>query len=136
MRSIFLLIAFSIPILAYLAAISLNIYQTFGINHIVQLGLQQILLLLIISPLLEEIVFRGLIQEYLATKINSKFYVIIIVNVLFSGLHYHINHNPWYLFCIAICGIIFSIIKLITNSLSLVIMIHSYYNLSFLAFAK
>lgn len=88
-------------------------------------------LLLFLSPILEEIVFRGLIQDYIFEKISNKTLVVIITNLLFIAFHYHINSNFLYLLTVFICGVIFSLFKIRFSKLYYPICCHLYYNLCF-----
>jgi len=89
-----------------------------------------LLILLIVSPILEELVFRGLLQDFVLKKIKNIFFSIVIVNLLFMLTHYRINHSLSYLSVVFICGIIFSVVKVYYSRIVYPILVHSYYNLS------
>ncbi|MBY0378868.1 MAG: CPBP family intramembrane metalloprotease [Burkholderiales bacterium] len=92
----------------------------------------QILLLVIISPIFEEIVFRGLIQDFLVKKIKCKYLAFTSVNLLFVLLHIHKNMGIIYLMFVFICGMIFSVVKYKSSRVLYPIVLHSYYNLLFI----
>jgi len=90
-----------------------------------------ILFLLIISPILEELVFRGLLQESIYNKTKNYIFTVIMVNIAFMSLHYIVNNNIVYLLAVFICGIIFSVVKIYYKRIIYPIMLHVYYNLCF-----
>lgn len=50
-------------------------------------GWQRMWLLLVLSPLVEECVFRAGMQEYLLTRLNSAFWAIVLTALAFGLLH-------------------------------------------------
>lgn len=91
-------------------------------------------LLIFIMPILEESVFRGLLQDFLQQYLPKKWALIIAVNIFFVAVHFHLNNNPYYLGGVAVSGIIFSYVKLVTHKLSRAIFMHSYYNITYIIF--
>ena len=89
-------------------------------------------LLVFIIPILEEIVFRGLIQEYLNAKfcntgIKSISYANLITSILFVSLH--LFYQPVYFaLLVFIPSIIFGFFKDKYNSLQPPIFLHCFYN--------
>ena len=92
----------------------------------------KIILLLIVSPILEEIVFRGLIQDYVVNKVKNKCLAVIIVSLFFATFHYRINSNLFYLTLIFASGVVFSLTKLIYGKILFPICLHTYYNLLYI----
>ena len=97
----------------------------------VYLNFKTILILIFISPILEEIVFRGLIQEWLQQILPSRIIAITLLNILFAALHYNVNNNLIYLLAIFFCGIIYSVAKVLYKKNIFPILLHSYYNSCF-----
>lgn len=85
-----------------------------------------------VSPILEEIVFRGFLQDLLNKRIGNQILVVILVNFVFALLHVHINPELWYLLLVFACGVLFSSIKILFKKIRYPILLHSYYNISFL----
>lgn len=129
-RHSFLVLAIVLPVLAYFLGNAL-IPEYLAHFNLVS-GVWAVVLLLIVSPILEEVVFRGFLQDYLLSKIDNKFIVVLLVNFVFVALHYHINHETIFLILIFGCGVIWSVIKLKYHKLIYPIFLHAYYNLSFL----
>lgn len=101
-----------------------NVYSSFDI-----------ILLLIISPVVEEIVFRGLVQDSLLRYIKHEGLVFILVNILFVLIHIIKNNGIVYLLFLFICGNVFSIIKHLFGKLTYSILLHAYYNGLFVVFS-
>ncbi len=79
---------------------------------------------LVLAPLLEELLFRGIIQEYLCRK-NGFILSVLITSFLFSVHHLTISQLV-YTF---LAGVYFGILYYKTQSLSYSIIAHSFYNL-------
>lgn len=116
--------ATAIPVVAYFFILYFHLPVFFVVNS-------SWFMLLMLSPVLEEIVFRGLIQDYLLSKTSNVTVSIIVVNLLFMVFHCHINPNYIYLLAIFGCGIMFSILKFKLLRLRYPILYHVYYNLCF-----
>jgi|SRR6185437_4097640 len=95
-----------------------------------------ILILLIVSPVLEEFTFRGLLQDMILNKTKNYIFTVFLVSIAFTLLHYNVNNNIVYLFAVFICGIIFSVIKIYYRKIAYPIMLHVYYNLCFITYFK
>jgi membrane protease YdiL (CAAX protease family) len=95
-----------------------------------------LLILLIVSPILEELTFRGLLQDLILNKTKNIILTVILVNIAFVLLHCNVNNSVVYLFPIFICGIIFSVSKIYHKRLIYPILLHVYYNLCFIAYFK
>lgn len=129
-QSAFSYFAVFLPIIFYIL-----IYQQFPSFFNFQLH-TNILILLIVSPILEELTFRGLLQNLILRYSNSYVFTIILVNFAFVALHYSVNRHILYMLAIFICGIIFSVIKVYYKKIVFPIIVHVYYNLCFIVFIK
>jgi membrane protease YdiL (CAAX protease family) len=86
----------------------------------------------IIGPILEEVVFRGLIQEYLAKRARAAFpgpisVSNLVTSVLFSAAHL-IYHPPLWAAASFIPSLLFGYFKDKYQSLGPPMMLHTYYN--------
>ena len=95
-----------------------------------------LLILLIVSPILEELTFRGLLQDLVLSKTKNYIFTILIVNIAFMLLHFNVNKNIVYLLLVFTCGIIFSVSKIYYERISLHILLHMYYNLCFIVYTQ
>ncbi len=121
-----------IPLIGFGAIKLLNLKYLFYLK----LDWQTILLMTIVAPILEEIIFRGLLQEWLQQLLHSNISAIILVNLLFMLLHYTTKNQIVYLLAIFFCGIIYSVVKIKQKSIIFPILLHAYYNLSFIIMLK
>jgi membrane protease YdiL (CAAX protease family) len=103
----------------------------FSLHHIT---VTQLLLLILISPIVEEIVFRGLAQDFLLKIIKNKYISFTLVNLTFTLFHLHKHLGFIYLLFVFSCGIILSIVKYQFKYLTYPISLHLYYNLLFVVF--
>lgn len=99
---------------------------------IVNRDITSTLKLLIIAPVLEELVFRGLLQDFIKRVNTSKLTCYFIVNIIFVLLHYKNSHDLVYLSGVFISGVIFSVIKDYYKKISVAIICHAYFNLTYL----
>jgi CAAX protease family protein len=86
----------------------------------------------IIGPILEEIVFRGLIQEYLAKRVRAVFpgpisVSNLVTSVLFSATHLK-YHPPLWAAAAFIPSLLFGYFKDKYQSLGPPVILHAYYN--------
>jgi len=103
-------------------------------NFAVDYTTLQLLIILVISPVVEESVFRGLLHDLLfkySAHVGINF---ILINVVFVLLHVHKHLGAIYLLFIFVCGMILSMVKYISNRLIYTIFLHIYYNLIFIIF--
>lgn len=96
-------------------------------------SLHTIAFIIFIAPVLEEIVFRGLFQEILLKALKRKSITFVLVNILFTILHYHIRSEYAYLLLIFVAGLIYSIVRY-QYGLKKAIYLHIYYNMIYLVF--
>jgi len=91
-------------------------------------------LLVFIYPFLEEIVFRGLLQEWLAKRFQQRLGVLSLANVLtsvvFAALHL-VHQSPMWALGIFFPSLVFGFSKERYQSLWAPIILHSWYNLGF-----
>ncbi len=88
---------------------------------------------IIISPILEEWTFRGIIQQYLLKSFNKKLFGISLANFLtsflFSIIHLFYN-NPLHSIAVFIPSLIFGITYEKCGKIYLSVFLHSFYNLN------
>ncbi|MDM5272166.1 JDVT-CTERM system glutamic-type intramembrane protease [Sulfurovum sp. zt1-1] len=101
-------------------------------------GKKQILLWgVIIFPVIEELAFRGMIQEYIATKTNRFplfFYLSlsnILTSVLFAAIHFFYHQAIWVLL-VFFPSLVFGYFKEQYQSIVPGIILHAFYNLNFI----
>ena len=125
-----LIFFFILPLLIWITGFLFftNLIQQFTIPN----TYSKIIMLLIVSPILEETVFRGLIQDYIVSKVKSKWITVVIVSLLFAAFHYRINPNFLYLTLVFASGVVFSWTKLLYVKLLFPISLHSYYNVLYI----
>ena len=91
-------------------------------------------LLVLIYPLLEEIVFRGLVQEGVAGWLPQRFGMLSLANVLtsvaFAALHL-VHQSPLWSLGIFFPSLVFGFSKERYQSLWAPIILHGWYNLGF-----
>lgn len=124
---------------ALLYWIALSIYsQRVPSFDLIEHDWQKIILFVLLYPLIEEIVFRGLLQSYLQVKIKQSpvrviSYANIFTSILFVTLHIFYQPIIWALI-VFIPSIVFGYFKEKYNSLLPSIFLHSYYNAGFIIF--
>jgi len=86
-------------------------------------------------PILEEVVFRGLIQDWLTNLTKRRHYGLLsAANLLTSGLFVlaHLIYQPWqWALLVIFPSLIFGYMKERHSSLRSPILLHSFYNLGF-----
>lgn len=121
---VFLLIA-PLPVWLWL-------YITKGVTGITDLSV--LLTLVLLFPIIEEILFRGFIQSFLAKRLHQRWSIISLANVLSSILFvlaHFINHPPACALAVLIPSLVFGYIQERTNNLAAPIALHSTYNAGF-----
>jgi len=92
------------------------------------------LLLVLLYPLVEELVFRGVIQGWLLTRINRSWRGVSLANlltsVLFVALHLW-QHPPLWAFAVFVPSLIFGFFRDRYQSVIPAIILHSFYNLGY-----
>ena len=121
---VFLLIA-PLPVWLWL-------YITKGVTGITDLSV--LLSLVLLYPIIEEILFRGFIQPFLAKRLHQRWSIFSLANVLSSILFvlaHFINHPPVCALAVLIPSLVFGYIQERTNNLAAPIALHSTYNAGF-----
>jgi len=97
------------------------------------LGLQRadIMSLLVVAPVVEELLFRGVIQEYLQRRIQGVWPVAIITGVLFSSAHMVLRSELLALW-VFVPSLVLSFAYFKFRSLSLVVCLHACMNAVYL----
>lgn len=133
-RNKFVLLILLLPII--IAVVGSYYFSDFVKTFSMPENFWEIIILLIVSPLLEEICFRGLLQDIVAKSMLyykvGPVLVVLLPNILFTVWHYHINSSYLYLLLVFLSGCIFGTVKILHHRLIYPILLHSYYNLVFL----
>ena len=96
--------------------------------------LTALFLLLLFYPIVEELIFRGMIQEYIALKTNNKIIfnpislANVLTSVLFVTIHF-IYHTPLWALLVFIPSLIFGYFKEQYQSIYPSIFLHIFYNI-------
>ena len=92
----------------------------------------ELILMLLLSPIVEEYVFRGALYELLQKFSCNIVVTILLINILFTLLHVsNVNYNILYLLGVFICGVIFTLTRILYKSVFYSILVHAYYNLMY-----
>jgi membrane protease YdiL (CAAX protease family) len=89
--------------------------------------------LILFYPVVEELAFRGVIQEYIATKTkeyHSFFYLSvanIVTSLLFVAMHF-VHHTPLWAMLVFVPSLIFGYFKEQYNNIAPSIFLHMFYN--------
>jgi membrane protease YdiL (CAAX protease family) len=106
--------------------------QSFDLN-LVHFDINVLLFLIVFYPVVEEFAFRGVIQEYIASKTKqypSFFYLTvanIVTSVLFVLMHF-IHHTPLWAMLVFIPSLIFGYFKEQYRHIGASIFLHMFYN--------
>lgn len=91
-------------------------------------------LIILVYPLLEEIVFRGLLLEFLAKRVTYRWGLLTAANVLTSlgFVAAHLIYSEWlWALLVFLPSLVFGYIKERHQSLVSPILMHGFYNLGF-----
>ena len=96
----------------------------------------QFLMPVVFYPFIEEIVFRGFIQELLHDRVSSRSFgplsvANLLTSVLFTALHF-IHHAPAWAALVFLPSLVFGFFKDRTGGLTAPILLHVFYNAGFL----
>ena len=94
----------------------------------------QLVLIILIYPVLEEIVFRGLVLEYLAKRISWRLGLLTAANALTSCVFVaaHLIYSPWiWALLVFFPSLVFGYVKERHQSLVSPIILHGFYNLGY-----
>ncbi len=103
-----------------------------GINYV---SANEVLMLVILFPVTEELLFRGIIQPIIHKKFSKTWHSISAANVLTSLLFsfsHLFNHDPLWALAIFFPSMIFGWSKDRFNTLLAPLMLHCYYNAGWL----
>jgi membrane protease YdiL (CAAX protease family) len=92
--------------------------------------------LVVLYPVIEEIIFRGLIQElahdYISRRSLGPISIAnLLTSILFTGLHF-INHAPLWAALVFFPSLVFGFFKDRTQQLAAPIFLHIFYNAGFI----
>ena len=107
-----------------------------GINY---LSANEVLMLLILFPVIEELFFRGIIQPIIHKKFTKTWRSISTANVLTSllfSLSHLFNHNLFWALSTFFPSLVFGWSKDRYNTLLAPLMLHCYYNAGWFYFAS
>ena len=96
----------------------------------------QYLLPVVVYPVLEEIVFRGLVQELVRDYVSGRCFgplsvANLLTSLLFTALHF-IYHAPLWAALVFLPSLVFGFFKDRTGRLTAPILLHAFYNAGFL----
>ena len=96
----------------------------------------QYLLPVVVYPLLEEIVFRGLVQELVHEYISAQSLgplsvANLLTSLLFTGMHF-LYHAPLWAALVFMPSLVFGFFKDRTGKLAAPVVLHGFYNAGFL----
>ena len=96
----------------------------------------QYLLPVVVYPVLEEIVFRGLVQELVQEYISARTLgplsvANLLTSLLFTGMHF-LYHAPLWAALVFMPSLVFGFFKDRTGKLVAPILLHAFYNAGFL----
>jgi len=96
-------------------------------------------LLIFLYPLIEELAFRGTIQEYLYSKTKQQRLFLglslanVLTSILFVLMHF-VHHEPVWAILIFFPSLLFGYFKEIYNQITPSIVLHMFYNLCYFSF--
>jgi len=91
---------------------------------------------LLLYPILEELVFRGLIQDFLHSKTSKYNYwkgltlANILTSTLFAAIHL-VNHNVLWAFLVFFPSLVFGYFKDKTGDIQASVVLHIFYNICY-----
>jgi membrane protease YdiL (CAAX protease family) len=101
--------------------------------ELISFDIKALFFLIIFYPVIEELVFRGVIQEFIASKTKQfrSFFHLSIANVmtslLFVAIHF-VHHPPSWALLVFIPSLIFGYFKEQYGDIRASIMLHMFYN--------
>jgi len=106
--------------------------KLFGLQ-LISFDIRSLLFLILLYPVVEELAFRGVIQEFIASKtkrVRSFFYFStanIITSLLFVAMHF-IHHTPLWAMLVFVPSLIFGYFKEQYGHIGASIFLHMFYN--------
>ena len=106
--------------------------QTIDLKNILS-DTKSLFFLIVFYPVIEELAFRGMIQEFIATKTKQypAFYYLTLANILTSVLFvlmHFVHHTPLWALLVFIPSLIFGYFKEQYKSILPSIFLHMFYN--------
>ena len=101
--------------------------------QLISLDIRSLLFLILLYPLVEELAFRGVIQEFIASKTKKlrTFYFLSIANIvtslLFVAMHF-VHHTPLWAMLVFVPSLIFGYFKEQYGHIVASIFLHMFYN--------
>jgi uncharacterized protein len=112
------------PLVELISSPSSEAFKTEIINSVPDTGIYSFLYLVLIAPIVEEVLFRGIMLEGLSKKYSP------VVSIMFTSFLFGISHiNPWQILFTFILGLLFGWLYLKTRSLVPSIFCHILNNL-------
>jgi len=86
----------------------------------------------LLYPVVEEIIFRGLLQEFIQTRVHPwragpLTHANILTSLVFTALHF-INHPPLWAAAVFLPSLLFGLVKERSGGLAAPIVLHVFYN--------
>ncbi len=86
----------------------------------------------LLYPVVEEIIFRGLLQEFIQTRVSPwragpLTHANLLTSVVFTALHF-INHPPLWAAAVFLPSLLFGLVKERSGGLTAPIVLHVFYN--------
>jgi len=107
-------------------------HQTFNVDHL-HFDIRSLFFLIVFYPVVEELAFRGVIQEFIASKTKqySSFFHISVANIvtslLFVAMHF-VHHTPLWALLVFVPSLIFGYFKEQYGHIGYSIFLHMFYN--------
>ncbi len=107
-------------------------HQNFNLD-LIHFDARSLFFLILFYPVLEELAFRGVIQEYIASKTKqyTSFYHLTVANVvtsvLFVAMHF-IHHTPLWAILVFVPSLVFGYFKEQYGHIWASIFLHIFYN--------
>ena len=107
-------------------------HQAFDVN-LLDSDIKSLFFLIVFYPVIEEFAFRGVIQEYIATKTKqypSLYYFTIaniVTSLLFVAMHF-VHHTPLWAMLVFVPSLIFGYFKEQYGHIGASIFLHMFYN--------
>ncbi|MFC2073419.1 JDVT-CTERM system glutamic-type intramembrane protease [Campylobacterota bacterium] len=107
-------------------------HQAVHVEHLLS-DTKSLFFLIVFYPVIEELAFRGVIQEYIATKTKQypSFYYLTVANILTSVLFvlmHFVHHTPIWAMLVFIPSLIFGYFKEQYKHILPSIFLHMFYN--------
>lgn len=103
-----------------------------GITGITSISI--LLNLVLLYPIVEELIFRGVIQPLIAKRFAKNWSIVSLANIMTSSvfvLAHFINHSPAWAFATFIPSLVFGYIQERTQNIAAPIILHCTYNAGF-----